>query len=242
MLSNFLRYDKDDIIYTGDKLEILIPTDWISTGLATMIGNSINVLGLLNCKGYDSKDKMIFKEVINLPSMITIFPDNIEERTEDIGNDQGPIKYTICTFYKNSKVMSKYITQDSDNVQSFLDMMMRAKIVGVPYDSLMDIWLKNLEINKVNLGVPNAILELIISEIYRDADDMTHNYAYAKNNNPKIRDTYYIPANERQLCAKNSTFAALSFEDVDSMITYSLNMNNQQKKQKISPIEKVIKY
>lgn len=242
MLSNFLRYDKDDIIYTGEKLEILIPTDWIDNGLATIIGNSIKVLGLLNCRGYDSKDKVLFNEMINLPSTIVIYPDNMEERTEDIGNDQGPTKYNICTFYKNSKVMSKFITQDSDNVQSFLDMMMRAKIVGVPYNTLLDIWLKNLEINKVNLGVPNAILELIISEIYRDADDLSHNYAYAKNKNPKIRETYYIPANERQLCAKNSTFAALSFEDVDSMITYSLNMNTQQKKQKISPIEKVIKY
>ena len=242
MLSKFLRYDKDNIIFTGEKLEMYIPTDWFDNGMAEMVGNRVSVLGLLHIRCYDIKGKMIFQNIMNLPSTIIIRPKTIENRTEDIGYDMGLNKYTICVFYKNDIVMSRYIQKDSDNVQDFLNMIMRAKISGIPYSTLLDVWKRNLEINAVDLGVPNSIMELILSEIYRSADDLVDNYATVKNKNPNLSETSYIPANERQLCAKNSTFAALSFEDIDSMITYSLNMTKSNQEQKISPIEKVIRY
>ena len=119
--------------------------------------------------------------------------------------------------------------------------MCAGKIKNIPYDKLLDVWQKNLELNDVNLGVPSSILELIISEIYRNPKNPNEKFSKYINENPKAHKMFYRASNIREICSRNSTFAALTFEDFDTMVTASLNMNKYNKKQVESPIEKVLK-
>ena len=128
----------------------------------------------------------------------------------------------------------------TEDVKTFVNLMCQGKIRNIPYDKILAVWQKNLELNGVKLGVPSSILEIIISEIYRNADNPNEKYSRYVDKNPK--DNYgYRASNIREICSRNSTFTALTFEDFDMMVTSSLNMNKYNKKQVASPIEQVIK-
>ena len=54
--------------------------------------------------------------------------------------------------------------------------------------------------------------------------------------------TDYATSNMREICAQNSTFAAITYEDMDSMLITSLNRSKLKKAQVESPLERIIKY
>ena len=49
-------------------------------------------------------------------------------------------------------------------------------------------------------------------------------------------------ASIREICRYTSTFTAMTFEDIDSMVTSSVNRTRQNIPEPISPVETTIKY
>ena len=96
--------------------------------------------------------------------------------------------------------------------------------------------------NNVNLGVPNYVLEMIISVMYRDKNDPTQKFASVFGKDPNVSEYDYQTCNIRRACQYASTFSAITFEDVDTMITASLNRSAQNKEEAYTPIEEIIKY
>lgn len=243
MLNKYLSSDGKNFIFNGYYMEIYIPQTYFETRIAENQGSSIRTFGLLNARVFDKNMKELFTELINLPTMIFLFPNEIESRTMSvvkIAHDE-PRKYQVAKFYKGDTVMPVDIQKDSSNVEMFLNLMCGGKIEPtVPYNRLLDVWEKNLELNGTRLNVPSTILGIIIAEIYRDRNNANTKYSNVLGKNPKASQYDYRAINIREICARNSTFAAISFEDMDAMITSSLNMKNYNKKQVESPIEKII--
>lgn len=241
MLAQFLRKDNDMFVYTGDLLEIYIPMSYFDTNVAMLKGAEVNTLGLLWVRGFKG-DKELFKELMNLPSWLTLFPASIRDMDISITGNERSTKYKVCSFYKNSPVMHTYMPKNSDYVQSYVDMILAGKIDNIPYSKLLNVWEKNTSINGVNLGVPASSLEIILSEMYTAKGNPDITYAEAKAKNPKLGDLEYDTRNIRDICSRSSTFAALAFEDFDTMLAASLNRNKEDKVERVSPLEKVIKY
>ena len=74
------------IFFTGNYLEIYVPKDFIDRGIAEDIGNSFNVFGLVHLKTFDSKGNPGVLETLNLPTMLTTYPSDKEERTMVLEN------------------------------------------------------------------------------------------------------------------------------------------------------------
>jgi len=188
--------------------------------------------------------KEVLTEILNLPSLIYLYPSELGDVTMHMKNDPNPEpkKYKVCKFYKGDTVMPNSIPQDSSNAEVFIDIIFGNKLENnIPYNKLLDIWEKNLELNNVKMNVAASILEIIIAEIYRNKNNPNERFAKAIGNDPKMSQFDYRAASIREICSRNSTFAALTFEDMDAMITTSLNINKYNKKQVQSPIEKIIK-
>lgn len=97
--------------------------------------------------------------------------------------------------------------------------------------------------NGINMpDIPAVIYELIISEIYRNRKKFEERFGKTVGLNPKTSMFDYITANIRAICKYNSTFAGITFEDTDTMLTSALNTNKTGRNQTISPIEKIMKY
>jgi hypothetical protein len=244
MLKETLKDDGENIIFMGSKLEMYIPMSYFETKLAENYGTSINVFGLFNVRVFDNKDKPGKLETLNLPTMICIYPIDGEVKELQLieGEHGDPEQYYIAKFYTGNKVMSNSIQQNASNVELFLDIIFRGKIPQtIPYNQVLSIWHKNLELNGVKLGVTSTILEICISQIYRNKKKPEETFAKVMGKDPTQSEFSYKTANIREICARNSTFAAMTFEDMDSMITSSLNINKQNKQETESPIEKIIK-
>ncbi|MDD3172129.1 MAG: hypothetical protein PHF63_00420 [Herbinix sp.] len=231
LISNLMRPTVDHIIFTGNKLDVMIPYHYIERNLATLYGERIELFGLVDVL-LDDK----IKEVLNLPTMITIYPHEINEKTID--NE----KYVIATFFKNDIFTDVNIRQDSSNVEIFINMIFSGKMPRfLKYNDILKVWLKNLSLNSIDLGTSSTILEIIIAEVCRYKNDPQFKFAEMIAKDPTISQYDYTMASIRDICAQNSTFAALTFEDMDAMIISSLNINKYKKEESDSPIEKTIK-
>lgn len=244
MLKSFLKDDGENIIFTGNYMEMYIPEVYFEGRLAEDYGSSLSVFGLCNVRVFSDTGKPFKLETFNVPSMITIHPSETERKELQLvdGNEMDVQPYRVAKFYKGNVLMKNSIPQDASNVELFLDVLFRGKIPKtIPYSQVLQIWQKNLELNGVKLGVTATILEIIISEIYRNSKKPEETFAKVIGKDPTVSEYAYRTANIREICARNSTFAALTFEDMDAMITTSLNINKYNKQESDSPIEKIIK-
>jgi hypothetical protein len=244
MIEKYLLNDGENIIFVGHYMEAYIPEFYFEGKLAEDYGSSINVFGLFNVRMFDENGRSEKLETFNLPSMINIYPSETETKElQLIPGDDGVLdRYRVAKFFKGNKVMANSFPQDASNVELFINLLFRGKVPPtIPYDQIVKIWQKNLEINNVKLGVTSTVLEIIVSEIYRNKKKPEETFAKVVGKDPKVSQYAYKAANIREICARNSTFAALTFEDIDSMITTSLNINKYNKEESESPIEKIIK-
>jgi len=244
MLKDFLVDDGENIVFNGHYLEMYIPAFYFESQLAENYGSSLRVFGLFNTRVYTDKGAPMKLETFNLPTLVYIYPSEIEKKElQLVEGDNGEVEsYYIAKFYKGAKIMKNIIPQDASNVELFLDILCRGKIPKtIPYGQVLQIWQKNLSLNGVKLGVTATVLEVVISEIYRDKKKPEQTFAKVIGKDPSTSEYAYKTANIREICARNSTFAALTFEDMDSMITSALNINKYNKQETESPIEKIIK-
>lgn len=243
MINNFLKDDGENIVFIGHYMEIYIPESYFTTKLAEIEGALVKTFGLLPCIIKDKNDKIIVRETLNIPTTIILHFNDIYTTKTNPYTFEGsePDTYRVLKFYKNDVIMLNTVQKNSTNAELFMNQMCSGKIKNVSYDKILDIWQKNLELNGINLGVPSSILEIIIAEIYRNPKNPNEKFSKYINASPKAPRSNYRSSNIREICSRNSTFAAITFEDFDTMMTASLNMNKYDKKQVESPIEKVIK-
>jgi len=244
MLSKMVKDDGEHIVFNGHYMEAYIPEFYFKGKLGEDYGSSIRVFGLFNIRTFDDKNKPLKLETFNVPTMIYMFPSEMEKKELQLipGDEDGVEAYYVAKFYRGNIIMSNSIPQDAGNVELFLDVLTRGKVPKtIPYSQVLQVWQKNLELNGVKLGVTSTVLEIIISEIYRNKKKPEETFAKLIGREPSTSEFAYRTANIREICARNSTFAALTFEDMDQMITSSLNINNYNKQESSSPIEKIIK-
>jgi hypothetical protein len=112
---------------------------------------------------------------------------------------------------------------------------------NIPYPLLSKIFTKNSTDNGVDLGVPIQIIDLIIYKVCRDKKDVSRPFGQIIGKNPKVSPIAYQFANMRDICGADSVFAALTFEDMNTMLDSSLNMTMNGDSQNLSPTEQIIK-
>lgn len=244
MLQNYVKNDGTNLIFTGHYMEFYIPEYYFENSYAVIYGSSINVLGLLHYSIFDAKDKELEHNIMNLPTFITMFFKDIKKKEVTLSKapNAKPEPCRVIPFYKNDHIMESNLQKDSSNVEKFLKMLCAGKIRNIPYDKLFDVWEKNLQLNNVRFGAPGTVLEIIIAQLCRNADNIDEKFSVQLNRNPKTSMYAYKAASIKELCSKSSTFAAISFQDMDFMLTSSLNMNKYHKDQSESPLEKIMKY
>lgn len=243
-LAACLKNDGTNFIFTGIKAECYIPLNYDNDKLYERTPESIRVFGLFPLKVFDKNDKVLFQETMNVPSMINMFPtdvvkEDIALETEEEEDNVG--KFIVARFYTGDIFTPVNVIQDLDNTELFLNLLCAGKLPRLKYSQIIQTWHKNLELNGTDVGVTSTAQELIIREIYRNPNKPEETFGEYRAKNPKVSDYGYRAANIREVCARNSTFAAMSFEDLDSMITYSLNINEYNKEEKQSPVEQIIK-
>ena len=240
---SYFRSDGNYIYADCQCVEFYIPKYYFeNTGnFAENNGNTIKVLGVFDI-GILENGKLKEMRVLNVPTWIELFVSTSEDRDVKLPGEEDITPCHVLTYIKGQKIMSSSIVQDSTNVETYLDFVNKGKLPSIiPYEKSLQIWRKNQELNGANLGVPSVIEEMILSVAYRDKNDPSKKFSHVIGKDLNVSQFDYIMNNIRQICQYTSTFTALTFEDLDSMVTTSLNRTRNHGTEAVSPVEDLIK-
>lgn len=239
---SIFKSDGNHIILNTDYCEFYIPLYYFDSTkrFAEDFRDYISVLGIFNV-GIFENGKFSKLSTFNIPTFIELKVYDSEERIVSLaGDEEVPCK--VCKYYKGNIICNSTLIEDSSNVELFLNMIISGSLPKtIPYNKALDIWRKNLELNKVSFGVSSTVLELLLSVMYRNKDKPEEKFSKKIGKDSSVSEYDYQMVNIRQVCQYASTFTAVTFEDIDSMLTTSLNRTREKKKETESPIEKVIK-
>lgn len=240
--SEIFRSDGSYIYLKAPYAEFYIPMYYFDTTrrFAEDLNDRIQCLGLFNV-GIFKDGKLVEMKTLNLPTMIQVFVYDSEIREVTLSNGET-MQCRVIKYLKDAKVMQSGLFDDSGYATEFLKYITGGNLPSIiPYSKANEIWYKNQSLNGVNFGVSSLYLELVLSVMFRNPNDMSQKFAKIASN-PGVSDYAYENASIRQVCQYNSTFTALTFEDIDSMITTSLNKSRDKVKEQESPVEQIIKF
>lgn len=236
------RSDGNHIYLNIPYCEFYIPMYYFDTTkrFAEDLSDKINVLGFFNV-GIFENGKLKEMKTLNLPTMITINVYDSEIREVELTN-HDVMQCKVVKYLKDAVIMQSMIFEDDTNSKNYLKYITSGNLPRIiPYSKALEVWRKNQEVNGVHFGVSSLYLELILSVMYRNPNNMTEKFAKIASKEG-VTDYDYTTASIRQICQYNSTFTALTYEDIDSMITTSLNKSREKVKEIESPVEQIIKY
>lgn len=242
MANSIFRKQDGNIVLNVPYCEFYIPLSYFdeTKQFATDYNSYIKTLGVFNV-GIFENGKLKELKILNLPTIIDINVYDSEIREVTMSNKETA-QCKVVKYLKDAKIMKDAIFQDDEPVKAYLNYILSGKIPTlIPYSKQLRVWKKNQDLNGVNFGVSSIYLELVLSVVNRNPEKLNEKFSQAVGENG-IGDYDYKYASVRQICQYNSTFTALTFEDIDSMITSSLNKSRNRVKERESPIEQIIKF
>lgn len=242
-----LKKEKQNFFLTKGVLKLYVLQRYIDTNIGKIEGSTVSTLGLLPYRWYDSvksadADKPSVSGTLGIPSYIKFYPQDVDSDKDVLIYPESYVKpYCILTFADGYKCFQQEIIRDLDNVTLYEETFLDGRLDdNIPYDKLTPSWIQNMLMNDISLHVPVTTLSTITAQLCRDPKNMERRWCevIAQQKVPKMIG--YRFANIREMSA-SSVFGGLSFEDFNYTVDIALSMTKEQREQKISPIEDILK-
>lgn len=241
---NFFEQRDEKIVFTGEFMEAYIPEFYFTSNIAYEFGDVMKLYGIFNYVNNPTGTSKDVVETCFVPFSIITKPSSIEKRVIELIKGNGEVEYRVFKYYNGDNFLqTRHMVKDVSNVEVFFKLMNAGKIPNtIPYTKLIEMTNKCLSMNGINIPVPQVTLQAYISEICRDASDKSKPYRIKAGKSAKVDEFAYKPANLREISRVSSTFAAITFEDIDAMITSSIVRTRTGGRESYSPLEKIMKY
>lgn len=237
------------IKFNGEVLDIYIPTKNFDRKLSVYDGEYIDTLGvfMFDIKTQKQADANEFGQFHTLK-----FPNDINFTYSSERKYKGTLyngrvsmnEYNVFRLNKGDTFIANTVIEQSSNaVIKFVSALHSGQIPeSIPYKELINLYLSVLSSNHIDLKNPSVVFELIISELCRNKTNLAEPFRISIANKDTYNEYGYKSINLKSLPALNSTFTALTFEDIDNAIVSSINRTNDGGKEKESPLEQIVKY
>ena len=242
---SIFKADGDFIYLDTQYCEFYIPMYYFdstsqSRKFAEDFGDTIKTLGIFNV-GIFKDGKLTDMKTLNIPTMITIYVSSSELREITLSNGENT-QCKVIKYLKGAKIMGSRIFEDDEYAKKYLNYITGGNLPNIiPYSKLLEMWRMNQKLNGVNFGVSSLYLELILATMYRNPKNLSEKFSTIASKEG-VGDYDYGTASIRQICQYTSTYTAVTYEDIDSMITTSLNRSRNGNNETESPVEQVIKF
>ena len=228
---------KDGKIVAATNIDIVVPDYHYANNLVEELGPTMRLFGTVPVI-IDGK----ITDTLNIPSWHNYYVYTADTETIDLPGE-GPTKCKIFHYEKDHDICADMVVEDASNAQLFLKQIIYGKIPGtVPYNKALALWERNQVMNSVNFGVASIIQEVVLSASYRYKKDPTKKFGMVYAKNPDKVSLYeYEMASFRRICQLSSTFAGITFECFDDMITSGINKSHTNADETYSPLEELLK-
>ena len=239
----YFKDDGSDIILEAEYCEIYIPMDYLDNNrFAEDLGTIIRTFGVFELRFFDANGNPSEMKVLNIPTSIDLNVYDSDYINMETSNNDDSYKVKVLKYHKGEKVMRNNVIENSDNCFKFITLLIAGKLPNIiPYNKVLEVWYKNMNINSASLGVPSVVLEILLAAIYRKKGDLSTRFAEVVGKNLDVSLNDYQTASIRKICQYTSTFTGLTFEDIDVMVTTSLNRSRTGQAERESPMEMLLK-
>jgi len=242
MKYKFLNKRDNEVVFNGHKLEIFIPTLYFDEEIAIEMGMSISTLGIFMFKYYSGESSK--GELFQFNLAETVEFTYSEQRVEELEMNNMTDKYKIFTLYNEDIFLkSVKLAKNFKNTESFVNLHNKGKIPStVQYKDIINLYMENMFSNNANLKVPSSLLEMTIGELARSKHDINIPFRKVIGKNPNVSQLDYIQVSIKNLAMINSTFTAITSEDINQAIQSAIAKSRTNGAELETPIEKTIKY
>lgn len=242
----FFEKDGNAIRFNGEILKIYLPKNYFETKVAEYNGNEVNTIAFfffeVKTFAMEDKDQDGHFYIMKLPARIEFEFDDRESAKKNI-KESGLIDYDVFIMNKGSLFMkNENVVQSATNAKDFLYMLHKGRFPSlVPYSEIIDLYMENLDINKLSLNCMSIIYELMIGELMRSRKNPKIAFRKAINKEG-TSEMDYININMKNIAFFSSNYAAIGFENFNQAIITSVSRDLKGEKEIISPVEKTLKY
>jgi hypothetical protein len=110
------------------------------------------------------------------------------------------------------------------------------------YSDIFDLFIKTLEVNGVNLQVTFTIIEGIVAELCRQSGNISEPFRKLMGGDKPVNENDFKMISSKLLAHINSTMASIDYEDLTKALIISTERTLSKKKDRESPLEKVLYY
>ena len=240
-LPSYLKEEDNKIIFNDPEGEVIyyIPEKYFDLSSKTeIIGEYVNVFGIFCWCYFDSKGKSHGIKYFKCPTIIKCKP-NLIDKLHNFQLEGIPVKpsdYRCLHFTKGGELLSNTnIVQDADNVDIFVNLLTGGNLpTYIPYNEIQDYMIENAEVSNFNYKISNQVLGLLISELYRDKEDLSKPFRLSNSNNM----TDYVPLKIQDVPKYISTYTSITSEDPSLAIAGAIL--NKGTPNTHSPLEKIV--
>lgn len=234
-IPKFLKRSGDSLLFNQDgELVFYIPEMYFDRKYAIIVGEYINLLGVLDYAIFDEKGKHSGLKPFRFPTVFLCKPGAME-KVKDVKLTQhsDTQDYRLLKFRKNDQVVvSVKVPEMVANAEEFYKLFTSGKMpTTIRYDEIQDYFVENIRLNGADYGISIQLFGLIISEMCRDPKDPTKLFRHTD-----MKDmTAYSMLNIREIPKHVSPFTSVTSENWDESIVNAI----LNKKTKYSPMEKL---
>ena len=224
--------------FTGGTCKIYIPDYFFKDGIADDLGNRIESLGIFMF----SVDGELYD--LSMPIKFQFEYTDSEKITKKITPEMPEIEFMVFTLKKGDAFMyDMNHKQNVDDIKAdFIDKLIeKAKLPPtVKYENIMQTLLNALvATNHINLGVSAVSYEFILATLCRSKKSMNTPFRQAYDG----KNSYgYKMSRITKIPELESTFTGITGEDINHQLVSGVLKSRNNVDEKISPIEKMIKY
>ena len=239
---NFLKQDKEVTYLKEGYIEVYLPKWLQENDLIEDTGKSASVIGVFlfrHSKNEDMSGAKLYE--LKLPVRMTFFYAEKFNKNTKL-NNLPEDNYIVYKLYPNSIFNQSNIhVMDILDVYAFLSMITGGKLPDTTkYSERLTLLLKNLQLNGTDLKIPYTLIEIMVSELARSTKDLAIPFRIEAGKTGK--ELGYEQVSIKELAMNNSTFSALTFEDLNQAIISSVNKTRNNSPERDTPVETVIKY
>lgn len=228
---------KDGKIIAKEDFDILVPEYHYANNLVEELGPTMRLFGTVPVVIGDK-----ITDMLNIPSWHNYNVYTSDTEVVDLPGE-GSTKCKVFHYLKDHEVCADMIVEDASNSQLFLSQIIYGKIPAtIPYNRAIALWERNQQLNSVNFGVASVVQEVVLAASYRYKKDPTKKFGMVYAKNPDKISLYdYEMASFRRICQLSSTFAGITFECFDDMVTSGINKSRTNADETYSPLEELLK-
>ena len=237
-IPSFLKRDKDALLFNGEgEFIFYVPEDYFNTKNAFMVGEYVNIIGILDYTIIDKNGRNNGLNPFSFPTVMLTKPSSIKKiknikliKTAEIQD------YRELHYKKDDAII--VTTKVPQNIQNTEDVIKLLLITGhipptIPYDKIQDYFIESIKLNGSSFNADLHIIGVLISEACRSKKNIEVPFRLAKDDNMLNYKSICIQDSPRFI----SPFTSIISENWDKAV---INASLNKDKEVYTPMEKIL--